>query len=176
LETARLVLRDVLDVDVAAYERNFADYEVIGPLTAAVPWPYPAGGAGEFLHVVRRDQGRTRWCWAISLSDQPAEAIGNVDLFLDRGSENRGFWLARRYWGRGYMTEATDAVTDYAFEVLGFERLILSNAVGNLRSRRLKEKAGAVLLRTEAARFVDPSYSEREVWELTREAWGRRVR
>jgi RimJ/RimL family protein N-acetyltransferase len=69
------------------------------------------------------------------------------------------------------MTEATDAVTDYAFDVLGFETLILSNALGNVRSRRVKEKAGAVLLRTEPATFVNPDYTAREVWELTKTAW-----
>lgn len=99
------------------------------------------------------------------------EAIGNVDLFRDSLVENRGFWLARRFWGLGYMTEATDAVTDYAFDVLGFQRLVLSNAVGNVRSRRIKEKAGAVFLRTEPANFVDPGYAAREVWVLTREVW-----
>jgi len=174
LETARLVLRDVMDVDPGPYQANFADYEVIRELAVAVPWPYPAGGVAAFLENLRPEQGKTRWAWAIYRKAQPYEAIGNVDLFRNRSVENRGFWLARAHWGQGFMTEATDAVTDYAFDVLGFETLILSNALGNERSRRIKEKAGAVLLRTEAARFVDPVYTQREVWELTRDAWRRR--
>jgi RimJ/RimL family protein N-acetyltransferase len=72
------------------------------------------------------------------------------------------------------MTEATDAVTDHAFDALGFERLILTNAVGNARSRRIKEKAGATLLRVEPARFVDPALTMHEVWELRRTAWAAR--
>jgi RimJ/RimL family protein N-acetyltransferase len=74
------------------------------------------------------------------------------------------------------MTEAANAVTDHAFTTLGFETLILSNALGNLRSRRIKEKAGATLLRTEPAQFIDPKYTHREIWELTKQSWARRAR
>jgi RimJ/RimL family protein N-acetyltransferase len=58
---------------------------------------------------------------------------------------------------------------DYAFNVLGFETLFFSNSVGNKRSRRVKEKTGARLLRTEPAKFVNPSYTKLEIWELTRD-------
>jgi len=60
------------------------------------------------------------------------------------------------------MTEAVKPVTDYAFDVLGFEKLILANALGNAASRRIKERMGAVLLRTEPAIYVNPTYIERE--------------
>jgi RimJ/RimL family protein N-acetyltransferase len=69
------------------------------------------------------------------------------------------------------MTEAVLPITDYAFDSLGFERLFFSNAVGNQRSRRVKEKTGARFLRTEPANFVNPIYAGREVWELTKDEW-----
>lgn len=171
LETERLILSDNLFVDIAAYHKNFVDYAVIGELAAAVPWPYPQDGVATFLESLRPAQGKTRWAWAIHLKSNPEEPIGNVDLRRGGKGENRGFWLARKHWGQGIMTEATDAVTDYAFNTLGFEVLTLTNALGNIRSRRIKEKAGAVLIRTEPALFVNPEYTQHEVWELTREAW-----
>ena len=39
------------------------------------------------------------------------------------------------------MTEAVKPITDYAFDVLGFEKLVLANAVGNSASRRMKWKS-----------------------------------
>ena len=69
------------------------------------------------------------------------------------------------------MTEAVKPVMDYAFDVLEFEKLVLANAVGNPASRRIKENIGAVFLRTEPAVYVNPDYTEREVWELTKERW-----
>lgn len=59
----------------------------------------------------------------------------------------------------------------YAFNQLGFEKLIFSNAVGNLKSRRIKEKAGARLIDVRPAKFVNPEYTEHEVWELLKTEW-----
>ncbi len=69
------------------------------------------------------------------------------------------------------MTEAATVVTDYAFDVLGFERILFSNAAGNVRSRRVKEKTGARLLYVEPAGFVDSVYREHELWELDKPSW-----
>ncbi|MEZ4459189.1 MAG: GNAT family N-acetyltransferase [bacterium] len=170
-ETARLIVRPLMLTDAVSYERNFSDYEVIRHLSAAVPWPYPAGGAKDFIeHVVLPHQGVSRWSWAICLKDTPLEVIGAVEMWIS-DTDNRGFWLAKRHWGKGFMSEALEPITSFAFERLGFTTLWLSNAVGNSASRRVKEKAGATWLRTEPTPFVDPAYTEAEKWELTREAW-----
>lgn len=71
------------------------------------------------------------------------------------------------------MTEANFPIIRYAFDVLGFEKLILSNALGNLRSRKIKERSGAVLIGTREFRFVDPQYTQSEIWELTPKNWNR---
>ena len=57
------------------------------------------------------------------------------------------------------MTEAVKPVMDFAFKDLGFDQLVFTNAVGNERSRRIKEKTGARLIDVRPAKFVDPSYS-----------------
>jgi RimJ/RimL family protein N-acetyltransferase len=72
------------------------------------------------------------------------------------------------------MTEALNPITDYAFDVLGFESLTFSNAVGNLRSRRIKEKQGAQFLGIRPGTFVDPTLTEQEVWRLDSQLWGHR--
>ena len=69
------------------------------------------------------------------------------------------------------MTEAVEPVTTYAFVELGFEALVLANALGNVRSRRVKEKAGARFLRVEPAKYVDPQFTEQEIWVLEKSAW-----
>ena len=170
--TERLILREVTEADAPAYEKNFVDYEVISQLAAAVPWPYPAGGVLDFIRrqIVPR-QGNDRWVWGILPKEQPSGIIGVVDVWRTGTPENRGFWLGREYWGKGLMTEAVFPIMDYAFDVLAFERLFFSNAVGNEKSRRVKEKTAARFLRTEPAKFVNPSYTKREIWELTKDQW-----
>jgi RimJ/RimL family protein N-acetyltransferase len=71
------------------------------------------------------------------------------------------------------MTEDVSPVMDYAFKSLGFEELIFANAVGNDRSRRIKEKTGATLIGVEPAEFVNPKYTEHELWKLTKENWSK---
>ncbi len=172
LKTTRLKLKAVTEQDIPAYTKNFVDYEVIRHLSSVVPWPYPDNGVREFfLTTIVPNQGKNRWVWGIFRDKNPDELIGVVDLWRPGTPDNRGFWLGRKYWGNGYMTEAVRAVTDFAFDVLEFKSLVFSNARGNDRSARIKEKTGARLVRVEPAAFVDPLYTEQEIWELSRDQW-----
>ena len=170
--TDRLYLRGVTATDIDAYTRDFVDYDVIRTLSSAVPWPYPDGGVREYVldHLIPT-QGHDHWAWSICEIGNPTRQIGNITLWRPGTPEHRGFWLARRHWGKGYMTEAVAPVMDYAFEVLGFKHLLFANAAGNPRSRRVKEKTGAKLIRIEAGSYVDPSLTEQEIWELTADEW-----
>lgn len=171
-ETKRLILRGVTEEHVADWQKNFVDYEVVRNLSALVPWPYPDDGVISFLrNVILPNQGKDRWVWGIFLKENPQELIGVVDLWRPGKPENRGFWLARKHWKKGIMTEAVEPVIDYAFNELGFSELIFSNALGNIGSRRVKEKTGAKLLRVQPAKHVDPALTENEIWELKKEDW-----
>lgn len=172
IDCDRLILRPVTTLDIPAYEKHFIDYEVIRHLSGSIPWPYPENGVADWMvnHILAL-QGQDRWFWGIFLKDNPSELIGGVELWRPGTPENRGFWLGSAHWGNGYMTEAVVQITDYAFDVLEFNKLIFSNAKGNTRSGRVKEKTGATLLRTEPFNFVDPAYTLREIWELDKDDW-----
>ena len=171
-QTERLILRDITEDDVDAYEKYFVDYDVISHLSSAVPWPYPRDGIINYFHTeILAKQGIDHWFWGISLKDNPAELIGGVSLWRKGVPENRGFWLGKKFWGKGIMTEAVIPIMNYAFEVLNFEKLVFANALGNDRSRRIKEKTGARFIGTKPAKFVNPEYSEHEIWELTKDEW-----
>jgi [ribosomal protein S5]-alanine N-acetyltransferase len=171
-ETKRLILKEVTINDVPSYEKNFVDYEVIRHLSSLVPWPYPKNGVVDFLNnSVIPNQGKDRWVWGLFLKSNPAELVGAIDLWRECKPENRGFWLARRLWRQGLMTEAVRPVMNYAFNDLGFEKLVFTNALGNIASRKVKEKTGARLIGVRPASFVDPAYTEHEVWELEKDSW-----
>ncbi len=62
------------------------------------------------------------------------------------------FWIAlwnEFTWGRGYGTEATQAVVDYGLDVLGPHRIQLEVFSFNPRAKRAYEKCG---FRTEGRR------------------------
>ena len=172
IHTQRLILRPPTLENAPDIQRNFQDYELIKTLSSLVPWPYPSNGAIQFLtNVVFPNQGKNRWAWGLFLQQQPDTLVGMIDLWRVGRPEHRGFWLSRSLWGQGLMTEAVCPVHDFAFNQLGFDVLILSNASGNIASRRIKEKTGAVLIDVRPAKFVDPQYTSHEIWSLTKEAW-----
>lgn len=174
-ETKRLILRGIQLSDAESYEKHFVDYEVIQHLSSAVPWPYPQGGVHYFLEkIILPSQGKDRWTWGLFLKENPEELIGCVDLWREPRPENRGFWLGKKFWSKGLMTEAVEPIMDYAFDHLNFDKLILSNAVGNVRSRRVKEKTFATFIGTRPAKFVRPDYTETELWEVTKSSWPKR--
>jgi len=170
--TERLILRAVTLADAPSYQKHFADYRVIRHLGAQVPWPYPEDGVRTFIQErVLPTQGEDRWHWGMRLVSAPEVVIGSIELWQPGTPENRGFWLGYDYWGKGLMTEALVPVMQFAFETAGFKKIVLSNAVGNGRSARIKQLAGAVLMKREPQAFVDPQYTERELWELTKAQW-----
>jgi RimJ/RimL family protein N-acetyltransferase len=174
-ETQRLFLKPPEHTHLSAYSQNFVDDEVLRFLSNRVPWPYPEKGVWDYFNTqIFPEQGKNRWLWALYLKEDPESPIGAVELWrktTPECPENRGFWLARRFWGQGLMTEALVPITDYAFDVLGFESLTFANAVGNARSRRIKEKQGAHFLGVCPGSFVDPTLTEQEVWRLDSQAW-----
>ena len=171
-ETERLILRGVTLADAEFYQKNFAHYEIIEFLSSRVPWPYPENGAEQFIRdIVLPNQGKTRWTWGIFLRSKPEEIVGVVELFKPGIPEDRAFWLCRRLWGQGLMTEAIEPVMNFAYTSLGLDELILSNAVENKRSRKVKENSGATLLHTKPAAFANPAYTQSEYWRLSKEVW-----
>ena len=81
--------------------------------------------------------------FAIELINEQ-KCIGTLDLRLTPEHDKAGFGyiLNRKYWGKGYMTEALSAVLRLCFEGLELNRVEADHYVGNEGSGRVMEKAG----------------------------------
>ena len=55
-----------------------------------------------------------------------------------------GYWLGEEFWGRGVMTEAVTAVTDFCFENFLLRRISAEVFANNPASARVLEKAGSL--------------------------------
>lgn len=171
LYTERLILRPLQLADAEAVQREFPVWEVVRYLNAAVPWPYPEDGALTYLRDIALPAvaAGKEWHWSIRLKSAPEQLIGNISL-MDQTDNHRGLWLAPAWQGQGLMTEASAAVTDYWFNVLQRPVMRVPKAAPNIGSRRLSERAGMRLIRTDADDFVGGRFP-RELWEITREEW-----
>jgi [ribosomal protein S5]-alanine N-acetyltransferase len=73
------------------------------------------------------------------------QTVGEI-RFLNWSSRERraevGFWMRRKYWGRGFGTEALWLICRYGFRWMSLHRIDAVVVVGNLGSRRALEKVG----------------------------------
>jgi ribosomal-protein-alanine N-acetyltransferase len=150
LETPRLRLRPLVSYDAQDIQRQFPQWEIVRFMAAnRVPWPYPADGARQYLtgRLLPAMQTGSRFGWAITLKARLDDAlIGVITLKPDREACNRGFWIGEDWQGRGYMTEASFAVNDFAFAALALPELLFTSADSNTPSIRLKERSGATCI------------------------------
>lgn len=81
--------------------------------------------------------------FAIELKNEN-KCIGCIDLRLDTVNEKAGFGyvLNRKYWNKGYMTDALRMLLNLAFHTLDLNRVESTHFVGNEASGRVMEKCG----------------------------------
>jgi ribosomal-protein-alanine N-acetyltransferase len=174
LTTSRLILRPLDLADAVAVQTHFPKWEIVRFMSNEIPWPYPADGALTFIRDVVLPAMRqgTEWHWSIRLKAAPEQLIGVISL-RDKPDDNRGFWLGSEWHGQGLMSEASAAVTHYWFEALARPLLRAPKAVMNEPSRRISERSGMRLVRTEDRNYVSGRLST-EIWEITRDEWRKR--
>lgn len=56
-----------------------------------------------------------------------------------------GYWIDSRFCGKGYMTEAVEGISDFAFRELQARRLEIRCDVNNKKSRAIPERLGFTL-------------------------------
>ena len=141
METERLVLRMFRESDTDAYAEMLADPEVMRflggkPMSRQEAWRNMAMVIG---HWHLRGYG----FWAVE-EKASGEMVGRVGCWRPEGWPGLevGWTLRRRFWGRGYATEAARASMNYVFDELGQTRVISLIAPENVNSIRVAERLG----------------------------------
>lgn len=147
IETERLYLREILPTDIDGMYELDSDSEVhryLGNEPVA-----EKGQLVEVINFIRQqyiDYGIGRWAVIDKGSNRfigwaglkfVTESINNHVSYYDIG-----YRLIRRYWGRGFATEATIALLDYAFKELGIREVYAFAESANGASDRVLRKAG----------------------------------
>lgn len=92
------------------------------------------------FHWVIRDKtgalGGDRGLVLGAIGTRPREEPGRADV---------GYWLGRRYWGRGLMGEALSHLVAYGFSDLDYYKIEAEVFTHNERGRRLVEGVGMTL-------------------------------
>ena len=73
---------------------------------------------------------------------ETGQVIGIIDPRIEGSQVGIGYGAARAYWGKGYVTEATHAIIDWAFQQPSIFCVYATTDVENIASRRVMEKVG----------------------------------
>lgn len=70
------------------------------------------------------------------------KAVGAIGFRMKKeNSAELGYWVGKKYWGRGIITEAIKLITDYAFKQFNLKKLYAKVYLDNPASIRVLEKA-----------------------------------
>ncbi len=144
VRTPRLSLRLPRLSDVPFLVRYVNDPRVFRPLASRHKL-FTRSEEEAWVRSSRRDAVKGRKLnLAITLREDGTH-IGGIGLEIpdwDNGHGWTGYWLAPRYWHKGYTTEAASAVCEIAFQRLHLHRIDASVFDFNPRSMKVLRKLG----------------------------------
>ena len=145
LHTKRLTLRPIKEKDVdAIFDCWMQDEDV----SIYMCWKASddIDDTREFVNFELENLCNEKWNrWIIELT-VTGEIIGTCLIYFNDEEKNWdiSYNLGKKYWGKGYVTEAMTEVIRYAVDVLHMEECIAVHAVENPASGKVIEKLGFV--------------------------------
>jgi RimJ/RimL family protein N-acetyltransferase len=127
--------------DEKSLARHANNYNVWRNVRDRFPHPYTVKDAQEWINQAAAEYPQTNFAIAID-----GEAGGGIGLMLQedihRCAAEIGYWLGEDFWGRGIMSEAVSAFTDWGFANFELSRIYAGVLDWNPASARVLEKAG----------------------------------
>jgi ribosomal-protein-alanine N-acetyltransferase len=157
MRTARLNLRQATDADIDDVFAYASDPEV----TPYLVWKRltePAQVATFLARCRERWESGVEHTWFITESSRDV-VIGAVAARIRDSEAEIGFVLDRRYWNRGYTTEAATAVVSWLFSLPQLERVCATCDAENAPSARVLAKLGMVNVGRVPGGMVRPNLS-----------------
>ena len=145
-ETERLTIRSPMPGD--GTELQAAVAETFDDLHPWLPWADHVPTVEEEEEAVRK--GRARFLtredlWLLLFLKGTHTLVGGSGLHRIDWDVPRfeiGYFVRRRFVGKGYITEAVRGITRFAFETLGARRVEIRCDARNEHSRRVAERSG----------------------------------
>ena len=146
LETKRLILRPIRKSDWKDLIEVVGDIDV-AKMTKSIPHPYKKKDALEWINKnikKNRKKKKESYNFSIELKSEK-KVIGNMGISGINefsGITTTGSCINKRYWRKGYITEAKIAVNDFAFNKLKLRKLNSEVYKDNKASNATQKKIG----------------------------------
>lgn len=141
LRLSSAIIREWRRQDEDAIVLHANDKEIWRNLTDRFPFPYSKRDARDWIEFNLRSDPPMNF--AIDIDGQAVGGIGvGIREDVRRKTAEIGYWIGKKYWGQGIVTEALKVFTEYAFKNYDVCRLEASVFEWNPASMRVLEKAG----------------------------------
>ncbi len=139
ITTKRLVLRTPNLTDSPELQRLANDKHIYNML-ARLPHPYTHADAVNFITNIART--KIEHDYAIITKTDDLIGVAGLNLNQDLSLE-LGYWLGRPFWGKGYATQAVQAIVQAASKT-GYTEIFARAKSSNSGSIRVLEKSGFI--------------------------------
>ncbi len=140
-QTQRLSARRPTPEDAPTVHAHFQDKDIAWNLARA-PWPYALEDAQNWI-VAAADAASEGREFAFVLHHKAHGLIGSAGMVhIKDDIWEIGYWIAKPYWGQGYVTEAARGLMDWAKDTHGVTRFISGHIEDNEASGAVLRKLG----------------------------------
>jgi len=145
LETERLRIREFQQSDYDAVYEYSSDPEVVLYMPFGPNTPEQAQGFLERVMPNQNEKERINYEMAVILKETNRLIGGCRINKVDDIKAHIGYIFNKKYWGKGYATEAAIALVTFGFNEMNVHRVYATCDPENIASKRVLEKAGMVL-------------------------------
>lgn len=140
-ESEFIYLSQLKKSDAPALVRYLKDKE-ISDVMVSIPYPYTMENAIEYIEKMKKSNLH------FAIRKYGGDFIGIISARIDPNQPHKaiiGYWLAKRYWGKGIMTEVLKEFSQYLFKEFHLDRIGANCFESNIGSAKVLEKSGYVL-------------------------------
>ena len=161
INTERLVLRQLQDGDAEAMFYGWCNDPEVAKYVTWNPHVNIEETRAILNMWIKEYDNPNTFRYGITLKDK-GTLIGSIDVvgYVDDCPEI-GYSLGRKYWNKGYMTEACKAFIE-VLKQAGFKKIVIEAEVANIGSNRVIEKCGFIFSHRETKK-LDNSNKAKEV-------------
>jgi len=144
LESERILLRPMRLSDEDEIYKNINSKDVLRHMRN-INYPYDRSSLRPFLNRSFKEAKSGKGHTFVIVLKETGKLAGAIDIIaVDKlhSSAYIGYWLGKRFWRKGIMSEALKIVLDFAFKKLKLHRIAAKVAEKNIASKALLEKAG----------------------------------
>jgi RimJ/RimL family protein N-acetyltransferase len=135
----KLKLSDAKEIYEHVNDKEIAQW------TLTIPYPYPEEEAAKFIRKTHYQiKTKKSYVFGIVLKEtgKVIGAVGLIKINWTHKNAEAGYWMGRKYWNRGLMTEALKLLLKFSFEQLQLHRVNAYVFADNITSMRVLEKNG----------------------------------